>query len=833
MCRVCTLRGARGAPLAGCSSLHGCFPRCIDLGIKVERARAVDATIVRRVSMRIGSEFLSIEPPAPLPATVVARPVRACVLVPSVTDVSWYRIVEHALAAQSRVWGGGSNLIVPTGWDVAEDELFWRLVDRFDPDVLVVHAPSWEEVEAIAPEIFESRMTRVRAELSDLGFSEEAQSEEVARLRGEIAWGIEPTAELQTKLIERVALLHHDADARIEWITGGASPPYPLTDVASFRELPPAVADVSTTAGDLDQLLLTHNTGRLLAPFKSELERRGVALNPVLVERRTDVLNLVWPRGRVDLEYSYPSHLASSGLSRRIWFWERDRVVVVAGDAPRDFLLFHGLSRLRSHVFWLPATLLDDGDFVSWVVAAAAAAARNTGARDGIDVTTAESDAAAEATLAAVQRAPQRGQPGAQIADWQTLIPGSPLSSADPGSERRAALLRHEGVTQELPTAVPLSVSTTDATELRWMVDVHVQGWTPARHPRIGAEVLHGPMVTEHDVRASAAGPSYFGQSPFVQRSLGLEASAARPRLRPRTVLEQVTDILRPLGWDASLSDKGAFAERSARLFGGVDDLAGELRPGPTRRVLDAYLTPSTSNDPGLYLTDTRRRYLSLADVSEAIGEEADGGSVVADLYTRGALLRGHILKCEHCRGTSFYSLNERQEFTCVRCRTSQQATRFSWLGEPEPGFRYALNEVLFQFLTHNGDVPLLAACDHFVVGRAGEQRSFDIAFEVEVVSPSGDKSEHDIVATWGSELWLGEATTTDKLGSNIGQESERLRRLKDVADVLLTEGVLLATTSAAFRPRTRQAISRVFTDPVRPTVVVREGADQEEANGE
>ena len=93
--------------------------------------------------------------------------------------------------------------------------------------------------------------------------------------------------------------------------------------------------------------------------------------------------------------------------------------------------------------------------------------------------------------------------------------------------------------------------------------------------------------------------------------------------------------------------------------------------------------------------------------------------------------------------------------------------------GEPEPAFRYALNEVLFQFLTHNGDVPLLAACDHFVVGRAREQRSFDIAFEVEVVSPSGDKSEHDIVATWGSELWLGEATTTDTLGSNIGQESE------------------------------------------------------------
>ena len=328
-------------------------------------------------------------------------------------------------------------------------------------------------------------------------------------------------------------MLHHDADARVDWITGGASPPYPLTDVASFRELPPAVVDVSTTAGDFDQLLLTHISGRLLEPFKSELERRGVALNPVLVERRTDVLNIVWPRGRVDSEYSYPSHLASLGLSRRIWFWERDRVIVVAGDAPRDFLLFHGLSRLRSHVFWLPATLLDDGDFVSRQLPLRQPPPPAIRAREtGIHVTTAESDAAAEAALAAVRRAPQRGQPGAQIADWQQLYSlARPCRPPISGSERRAALLRHEGVTQELPTAVPASVLTMDATELRWMVDVHVQGWTPARHPRIGAEVLHGPMVTEHDVRASAAGPSYFGQSPFVQRSLGLEArvGAAAP----------------------------------------------------------------------------------------------------------------------------------------------------------------------------------------------------------------------------------------------------------------------------------------------------------------
>jgi hypothetical protein len=261
-------------------------------------------------------------------------------------------------------------------------------------------------------------------------------------------------------------------------------------------------------------------------------------------------------------------------------------------------------------------------------------------------------------------------------------------------------------------------------------------------------------------------------------------------------------------------------------LFGGFEALASALRSQPTRTLLDAYLTDSRRNDPGIFLSDTGRRYLSLREAAPLI-EGADVPSLVADLYDHAVLVRGHVLKCEYCRATSFYSLDEEQRFTCVRCRTDQRATRFSWLSEPEPEFRYALNEVLFQFLRNNGQLPLLAANDHFGSGRNGRERApFDIAFEVELTSPDGQRREHDILATWGTELWIGEATVGDRLEDGNADELGRLNRLAETAHSLSARGVLLVTTRDRFSERTRGNVGTVFTDPLWPEVIYVEGFD-------
>jgi hypothetical protein len=356
-------------------------------------------------------------------------------------------------------------------------------------------------------------------------------------------------------------------------------------------------------------------------------------------------------------------------------------------------------------VLWLPESKLASDVYVDWVADSARSEQRNDPGLTDITVVAADStDAAAQAAAALNQRF-AGGPLKAVVGNWRDALPRVAPFQADPKSTRRTPLLRHDGETQELPTPIPVSVTSDDPYALNWMVDVEIDGWTSLRHRNLAGATFRGTFSSTHEARCSAIGPSYFGVAAFRQAFLGLEGSTARPRLRPAPILDQLTMILYQEGWRIGLSDKGMYALNSARLFGGVDELAAVLRPGTARELLDAFRVPKNKKDtPGRFVTDTRRRYLTLDDITTVAGSAERAGRLITDLTGRGSLLRGHLLKCEHCRGTSFYRFTEHQEFTCTRCRTTQGASRHSWLGKIEPQFHYALNEVLYQFLVHNGD---------------------------------------------------------------------------------------------------------------------------------
>jgi hypothetical protein len=317
--------------------------------------------------MQTASELLGLSPPAPLSATLVARPVRACVFVPSVEGVAWQRLVEHALAAQTRIWGGQHNLVVPTGWELADDDLFWCLIERFDPDVIAQHVPTYADVEEIAPGGHADANRRLERELDELGFDPAVRREEIERRRDYPFWDWRLSAELHAKVVDRIAPLwvgnQGNQEARSLSFDGTTAPSYPTTDVAALRELPNSVLDIRTTLGDVDQLMLTHAVGRLLPSFRRALEERDTAINDVSIQHEAHLLRDVWPRGGVVTEFGYPRTLSETGVARRLSLEGRERAVVVVGDEPRDFLLYHGLNRLRPQVYWLPGERIVDEAF--------------------------------------------------------------------------------------------------------------------------------------------------------------------------------------------------------------------------------------------------------------------------------------------------------------------------------------------------------------------------------------------------------------------------------------------------------------------------------------
>jgi hypothetical protein len=120
------------------------------------------------------------------------------------------------------------------------------------------------------------------------------------------------------------------------------------------------------------------------------------------------------------------------------------------------------------------------------------------------------------------------------------------------------------------------------------------------------------------------------------------------------------------------------------------------------------------------------------------------------------------------------------------------------------------LAELVYAFLENNGEVPVLAADEFFAAPRRpGED--VEVAFELDVFSPDGAKSEIDIAVRQGPNLWLGEATTKDFFERAARKERERLERLSAVVELLAARGVLMAS-STTFRAATTTRIRTVFS---------------------
>lgn len=764
-----------------------------------------------------------------LSATLTARPTRLCVLVPLWPGFAWEVLVEHAIAAQTSIWGGHANLIVPFDDQVGSEEIFWQLLQSFDPDMIGIHIPRLSDIEGLAPDVYRETVNGLIAQLEAAGFRDPGvQATEIERLGNQVFRPWRLPADLSSQLINWIAPLHHAEHLRTPTFDGVNPPPNGFTDVSKIVEIPTSVANIRTSTGALDQLMLTNQIGRLLPSLSAELRaQRGVEIQDLELTREHELALHRW--GDTDQQTAYPFSLSTTGLHRRVLFeLNPSRIVVVSGDGPRAFLLFHGLQRLRPNVFWLPERRLADDAYLSGLRAVLTRAAESVGEAATPISVVALADGDADAASAALGARDQHF-PGSETSDWRTFIPRQPFWVADARSQRTVPLLISNGQSHELPTPIPLSIATSSPFDTHWIVDIEVQGWAPRRDPTLGATLVAGAWINPHEARIGSLGCSYAGLSAFLARGLGFENALARPRLSPRPLIDQLQNALQTDGSSVRLSDKGAYAERSAALFGGVQPLAEALRDEATRAILDAYLDPG---GPGMHLTDTRRSYLTYAEARHIAGQE-QVERVITSLYDNGVLERGHALKCDHCRATSFYSLSEDQEFTCRRCRTTRRATRWNWLkaepgqpgSNPEPEFRYALAEVVYQFLRNRGDLPLLGAHDYFLIERARERQSFDVAFELELLDGNEIQSEHDIVVSWGTDLWLGEATSLNYLEHAGADEQLRLERLKSLADRLSARGILFVTEAKTFRQTTKGRITAAFEQAhPRPSVVFLEG---------
>jgi hypothetical protein len=766
---------------------------------------------------------LGMERPEPAFVSLSARPPRSVIFVPDLPKIRWETMWSVALSAQSTVWGGSGNLVVPLYDGVEREELLWALLDLFDPDFCFVFSGTTADLEELDPAAFAAWQTAAESQLAAFDSVERQRALEHELEVGLDDWQLPET--LSRQLAFRSAVFAEPggkAQVRGPW---GTRPPWPLVSVL---DLDPRLSDViepALIADPVHRLLATAEMGRLPRRVRNAFNGPQSNVTTINPASRLDLIR--WVYGRQAPGGVSPFDVTQTGCA---WFLSGYRdaplTVVVTGDDKWDFALAYALRRARGWAFWLPAVIGWSATEREFAIREIQQVASRTGS--GIAVTsTSNEDAAEQLSDAFTTRSPKEAE--IRHVAWRRTLPRHAnrlLTYESLGLE--SAMVLEEGRTQDVATPIPVAAQTAKPEDLRWVTELTARGWATMRH---GA-LVNGPFFDgSGDSRPTRRGVAYSCPNWYVQYGVPLIHQVRRPRFAPLAPLEQVRLGASDNGWDCQLSHKGAFSLAACSLFGGFEQLCAELRNEDIAKLLMAYLDGGREA-PGLALA--QRRYLRLADVAE-LALSGVAGDLATRLDGMQVLVRGLVLKCERCRYTTFYRPREFDpRFSCTRCSHEQKPGPPHWLGSAEPEWHYRLDEAVFQFLRQHGDIPMLAAYDLFRNRPEPVQVIPEVEFLPKIVQelkpdPDAEPSrktvnprEVDFVVLGDGAVSIGEGFTGDRYAPTAKAENKRLDYLSQIAQAVNAQTVILATSASNLNTRTTEAAERKFRLIPGPRLVMR-----------
>jgi hypothetical protein len=687
----------------------------------------------------------------------------------------WQEEMLAALMGSCGNWGGVADVVVPLTDELTTSDLFWTIAEAHDADAYEVFAAD----QFSGKRLPQALTKRLRARLGVLGFNGFFEEDRPTSL------GLAPRA-----------------------------------SVAALRHLPAQLIDTDSVLSLNQNLFLATRLGCISDKVRSELKQRGIALTQTPCSSPKDLVTLL----SADLLPALtPWDLSSSRLDPSPLGPPPTFVppVLVRGNDVWDFVLYYALMRMQGFAWWAPDDIWENDAMRSFILAEIEAATRRSltesemmlarygkigWSRKEVLVVSASDAQAAEPAADVLRTAgllPHHDVP------WEQIVPQYPLRYLEGGAtDPPQAVILHDNVSGPLPVPVPKGIF--QRSEGRpWVVNAAIKEWAPLRN-------AHGNsswQIDQGNVRASREGLVFDADdAPLVPRKF---------RLTP--LYEQLVEILGGQGWSARRSDKGAFAHRAAELFGGFEELRERLEDPGLWPMFRAFM--SAKSEPGAlgrWLSGDRRRVLTNTELRVLLSDDHPSGPLavekgIEELRRQEILQLGAVLKCRRCRQQSWYDIDAfGRIFLCPRCSLNQEADSESWMA-PEPRWCYRIDESLLQFLLHNGDLPVIAADPEFFVWRD----QVDAAFELDL-RPFREGSEDDplckafeidIAVRYGTELWIGEATTQQRLASAKLAEKERLLRLQRIAQLTGARHVILAT-SGRWSNRTEEQIRQCFSEP-------------------
>lgn len=768
------------------------------------------------------------------------RPARVAVFLYQ-DDPNWQSTCIRIIEFFSGAWGGGYNIIVPTDGKTIPQP-FSQILDIYDADYFFFYYHTGKDIKLNDPEKYAQWVERElehfvkTGPVSDID-SARRQIDEALRRSQRVP---QPSAELRLQLIRKYAPFHFDDHAFQKGIGAGSVPDYPLAPLTRLLpnlEHPKTVLTYQPKYGGLYPLWLASVTGSLTEDLVGDFNSLGRSTETASADQYGSVDLFVSPAERMwRAQYQFVTPFEVSNVDTGLYqpvksMAGNEPIVLVLGDTLADFCLYYSLSRLRNSVTWVPLTFLKsesetgsqrtllDG-YVDHLKDRAQESQRQQDPMYAIVSASADRkvlDSAIE-TLdqAGYGRSDRIGESVEISPDLRKLLQ-HPLRLYERDNVFRPSPLAisESAELDFFDTPKPKNFNRIDPYENRWITEINIPAHQLPRNHHIGKWVVRHPTSFSGTARVGKSGISYFCPNSAYFGG-DIDTSIVRPTVQIPDAFQTFEYLFDREGYLGSTSDKGFFARDTVQKFGNLGAIGVLLRPTAMRQMLLKFLDHTKpaqgTRDDGAVLKD-KRRYLNFPAISKYLESDKAAQAAIELLVTAQVFHRGFIFKCRFCRNADWFSLDEvLQSFKCKRCARIQGISAQNyWYGDHEPGWFYKLDEIVYQFLRHNGYVTVLAL--NYLKEKANESFLYTPDMEIAKRGATDVFMELDILCIPDGMLLIGEAKKEDRLGNSKQEEIDAVRRYDRLAEQIGAESLVFATFADRWSDKTQEHIADVVME--------------------
>lgn len=765
-------------------------------------------------------------------------------------EAKWRDVCLRVIELYSRVWGGNYNLIVPTD-GTSLTPAFWRVLETFDPDRLYVYARTGADLKISDPTQFEAIVDSKTREWVEKNVPDEDWTQRRPDFERQLSSARFDdfciTEELQRSLKTRLApFFLNDQKIGVGTVVARMDPPYPLTpikDILPHCEHAPFVMVPNLEhATGVVELWAASALGLTSPGFESDVQSAGVSFNNETIDaERVDLLfrQAIAGRGLTDDSTDTVYRFAGTQLERYRRYQRDDPdssppMVLVAGDEVADFCLYYSLSRLRGRVFWIPGSWLDsdqpageaaqkgkvdtaDAPYDRYLLdelqrlALEGPSGQVALTSGSLDIEHLDNLVAQLGAVPATDQLTPRIQPTISVGDTVD----EPYRAYEKENIARDATKHVVGqeIAGPFETPKPRRFRTV-LPEHRWIAELQVDRYQVPRHPELGSLFIRDNRLGTSAVRAGLTGLAYACPAEAYPSGAELDSILIRPHIRVPAVLEVVQHLAARQGMSCSLSVKGVYELEAIRKFSGLATLADELRHPADSAVLRKFTEPTRSSPgvhhEGVYLKSDGQRYLDLVTLTEMLGDKKTAIALIDKFVAAEIIYRGLILKCDLCRGTSWFDLADiGQRFQCRHCNRRHMIASRHQLRQGDPQWSYKLDQLILRGLQNDMEAPVLTL-DWL---RQHSRDSFVAAADMDFFESNAAEPfmESDICCFCDDAIVVGEAKKGNRLGRNTQDERKNIVAYRKLSERLGARRVVFSTLSQEWSPTTLRQIGEVF----------------------